>query len=203
MPNFKCKRVIGSSVFLLLLSCLSPGCGAEEPPDGITPINADYILSVFELQSSPSGPCSALMGVSSELIGDDGWAVCFPEEVELFSVMECLRGDEGLLSESTGQVRGWGVSRTGWDLFSKRRSSGQEFISVSGHGEIGLSLGEGDGERVLFAEMGIRHKSGELSIDDKLLYEGAFPRDTSLLLYRFLGGQTSAPQLCVVLEVQE
>jgi hypothetical protein len=188
--------------FTLLLSCLSVGCAAEDQSEGITPIKADYVLSVFELQSSSSGPCSALMGVSSTLLGDDGWAISFPDEAQLLSVMECLRGDEAVLYEDIGQIMGWGVSRAGWDLFSSRRLRGAEQVSVSGHGELSLSLGEKDGERVLFAEMQFRHKSGKLSIDDELLYEGVFPKNTSLLLYRFLASQHAAPQLCVVLELQ-
>lgn len=203
VPSFKPKRLCLSQALLLLLSCLSPGCGGADIPNGITPLNADYVLSVFELQSSVSGPCSALMGVSSDQIGVDGWAACFPVEAELLSVMECLRGDEAVLYESTGQVAGWGVSRAGWDLFSKRRTRGDELVSISGHGELALSLGEKDGERVLFTEMQVRHKSGKLSIDDKLRYEGAFPSNTSLLFYRFLDDRPSAPQLCVVLELQE
>ena len=203
VPSFRCKRFCLPQAVLLLLWCCSPSCGGEDHPEGITPIKADYVLSVFELQSSSRGPCPALMGVSSDQIGEDGWAVCLPAEAELLSVMECLRGDEAVLYESTGQVAGWGVSRDGWDLFTKRRTRGNESVSISGHGELTLSLGEKEGARVFFTEMQIRHKSGKLSIDDKLRYDGAFPRETSLLFYRFLNGQTSAPQLCVVLELQE
>ena len=202
VPSLKCKCLCLHKALLLLLLCLSPSCGGEGNPDGITPIKADYVLSVFELQSSSSGPCSALMGVSSDLLGDDGWAVSFPDERQLLSVLECLRGDEAVLYEDTGQVMGWGVSRAGWDLFSSRSSQGTEQVSISGHGELSLNLGEKDGERVFFAEMQFRHKSGKLSIDDELLYEGVFPRNTSLLLYRFLASQHAAPQLCVVLELQ-
>lgn len=187
----------------LLFSCLFVGCGAEGQPEGVTPVKADYVLSVFELQPSLGRPCSALMDVSSDLLGDDGWAISFPDESQLLSVMGCLRSEEAVLYEGTGQIMGWGTSHAGWDLFSSRRSQGGGQVSVSGHGELSLSLGEKEGERVLFTDMQLRHVSGELSIDDKLRYEDVFPRNTSLLLYRFLDGQRSGPQLCLVLELQE
>ena len=189
--------------FSLLLSCLSVGCAADDQPEGITTIKADYVLSVFELQSPSSGPCSALMGVPSDYLGDDGWAISFPDESQLLSVMGCLGTDEAVLYESTGHIMRWGESQAGWDLFSSRSLRGAGQVAVSGHGEMTLSLGERDGERVLFTEMQCRHTSNKFSIDDELLYEGAFPRNTSLLLYRFLSDRHSGPQLCVVLELQE
>jgi hypothetical protein len=119
------------------------------------------------------------------------------------SVVECLGADESVLHESTGQIMGWGKSQAGWDLFSSRQLRGGGQVAVSGHGEMTLSLGEKDGARVLFTEMQFRHTSDKFSIDDELLYEGVFPRNTSLLLYRFLSDRPSGPQLCVVLELQE
>ena len=119
------------------------------------------------------------------------------------SVMGCLGADESVLYESTGQIMGWGMSQAGWDLFSTRQLRGGGQVAVSGHGELTLNLGEKDGERVLLTEMQLRHTSDKFSIDDELLYEGVFPRNTSLLLYRFLSDRHSGPQLCVVLELQE
>jgi hypothetical protein len=188
---------------LILFALLSSACGGEELPEGVTPMNSEYVLTVFELQSPTSGPCPALMALSSDLIGDEGWSVCFPREEELSSVMDCLVGEETVLFESTGEIAGWGVSRTGWDIFAKRRMArGDDVVSVTGHGELALSLGVRDGERYLLVDMELRHKSGELSIDNQPRYEGVYPRGSSLVFYRFIDDRASAPQLCVVLELQ-
>ena len=117
--------------------------------------------------------------------------------------MDCLSGEETVLFESTGVIAGWGVSRTGWDIFTKRpMARGNGFASVTGHGELDLSLGERDGDRYMRVDLELRHKSGKLSIDDKPSYEGVYPRGSSLLFYRFIDDRASAPQLCVVLELQ-
>ena len=201
--GFKDTGAAWSQLSLILFSFITSACGGEELPEGVTPMNSEYVLTVFELQSPTSGPCPALMALSSDLVGDEGWSVCFPREEELSSVMDCLVGEETVLFESTGEIAGWGVSRTGWDIFAKRRMArGDEVVSVTGHGELALSLGVQDGERYLLVDMELRHKSGELSIDNQPRYEGVYPRGSSLVFYRFLDDRASAPQLCVVLELQ-
>ena len=201
--QFKNTKAAWSQLSLILFSFFTTACGGEELPEGVTPMSSEYVLTVFELQSPTSGPCPALMALSSDLIGDEGWSVCFPREEELSSVMDCLTGEETVLFESTGEIAGWGVSRAGWDIFAKRPvARGNDFVSVTGHGELDLSLGERDGERYLLVDMELRHKSGKLAIDDQPRYEGVCPRGSSLLFYRFIDDRASAPQLCVVLELQ-
>ena len=158
--GFKDTGAAWSQLSLVLFSFITSACGGEELPEGVTPMNSEYVLTVFELQSPTSGPCPALMALSSDLVGDEGWSVCFPTEEELSSVMDCLVGEETVLFESTGEIAGWGVSRTGWDIFTKRRMArGDDVVSVTGHGELALSLGVRESPGASFPDMLVSYRS--------------------------------------------
>ena len=202
MLSLRSLHVRLSVASLLFSPWLLSACGGGAIPEGVSPIDGDYVLTVFELQSPSAEPCAALMGLPREPVDGGAWFVCSPVESELLSVMDCLGRNEEVLSESTGRIFGWEESGAGWDLFSKRLSPGEAVVGISGHGVLTLSLGERDGERILQTQMEVQHQSGRLSVDDTLRYMGELPSGASLLFFCFLSEESSAPQLCVLLELQ-
>jgi hypothetical protein len=134
---------------LLFSPWLLSACGGGGVPEGVTPINGDYVLTVFEMQSPSAGPCAALVGLPRERVDGGAWFVCSPVERELSSVMDCFGRKGEVLSESTGRIFGWEESGAGWDLFSKRLSNGENVVGISGHGVLTLSLGSASERKAL------------------------------------------------------
>ena len=184
-----------------LLLALATACGTSDLPPGVNPGEADYVLTVFELPNPSEDPCPALQGLPSKQIDEGGWKVCFPKHTDLFSMLDCLGVDEGVLHEGTGRIFGWNEGGIGWGLFLKRSRLGGEEVVISGHGGGELGNGRRGMERVIRVDCEVQHQSGSYSMDGLLKYEGTLPKQKLIMFHRPVGEPSSAPLLCVALEI--
>ena len=185
----------------LLMATLFSACGAEDPMRGAEPIDADFVLTVFELKATASGPCGALSGLESEILEDGVWQVAFPTQEELLSVLDCRWEREDVLSEGTGRLLASAENRIGWELFSKRTTPGGLEYVISGGGEGDAFVGVRDGERIALINLEIFHKSSSHSIKGSLRYEGGWPARRALLLHRRVGERSNGPWVAVAIEL--
>jgi len=168
---------------------------------GVDPIETDFVLSVFELEATASGPCPALSSLRSEGLGEGGWQAALPTQEELLKVLDCRLEGEDVLYEGTGRLLGSGQNRIGWELFSKRTTlGGLEFV-ISGRGEGDALVGMRGGERVAMLDLEAEHRSGPHGLQGPLSYEGSWPEGSALLLHRRVGDRTNGPWGAVTIEL--
>lgn len=190
-----------TSTLSIFLTALLSACGAEDPMQSADPIDADFVLSVFELEATASGPCPALSGLQSEALEEGGWQVAFPTREELLSVLDCRWEGEDVLYEGTGRLLGGAQNRIGWELFSKRTTGGGLEFVISGRGEGGAFVGMRGEERVALIDLEAQHKSSTHSIQGSIRYEGSWPLERTLLFHRRVGERANSPWVAVTIEL--
>ena len=185
----------------LLLTALLSACGEEVSMEGVEPIDADFVLSVFEVQEIGGNPCAALSNLQSEVLGDGVGQVAFPTQDELLRVLDCRWDGEDVLYEGTGRLLKRAENRIGWELFSQRTTpGGQEFV-ISGRGEGDAFVALLDGERIAWVNLETQHQSSTNAFRGSLRYEGSWPHGRALLLHRRVGARANGPWLCVAIEL--
>ncbi len=192
---------LSTSTLSIFLTVPLSACGAEDPMQGADPIDADFVLSVFELESSASGPCQALTSLHSEASGEGGWQAAFPTQEELLGVLDCRQDGDHVLYEGTGRLLGGAQNRIGWELFSRRTTLGGLEFAISGRGEGDAFVGMRGGERVALIALEAQHHSGSHSLEGPVSYEGGWPIGTALLLHRRVGDRVNGPWVAVTIEL--
>jgi hypothetical protein len=190
-----------TSTLSIFLTALLSACGAEEPMQRADPIEADFVLSVFELEATASGPCPALSGLQSEALVEGGWQVAFPTQEELLSVLDCRWEGEDVLYESTGRLLGGEQNRIGWEFFSKRTTTGGLEYAISGRGEGDAFVGLRGEEHVALIDLEAQHKSSNHSIQGSIRYEGSWPMGRALLFHRRVGDRSNGPWVAITIEL--
>lgn len=184
-----------------ILTALLTACGSGDSTVGIEPLEADFVLSIFELEATASGPCAALTSLSGGQIGESGWEVVFPTQAEFLRVLDCRMEREDVLHESTGRLLGEGNNRIGWELFTRRTSRGGLEYAISGRGEGEVVVGLRDEERVVLIDLDVRHQSSLHSIEGGMRHEGPWPSGRLFLMHRRVGKSVKAPWVCVAMEL--
>ena len=190
-----------TSTLSIFLTALLSACGAEDPMQGADPIDAEFVLSVFELEATASGPCPALSGLQSEALGEGGWQVSFPTQNELLSVLDCRWEREDVLYESTGRLLGGEQNRIGWELFSKRTTAGGLEYAISGRGEGDAFVGLRGEERVALIDLEAQHHSSKHRTHGSIRYEGSWPQGSALLFHRRVGDRSDGPWVAITIEL--
>ena len=190
-----------TSTLSFFLTALLSACGAEEQVQGVDPIDADFVLSVFELEATAGGPCVALSSLQSEVSGEGGWQAAFPTQEELLSVLDCRLEGEDVLYEGTGRLLGGSKNRIGWELFSKRTTAGGLEFVISGSGEGDAFVGMRGEERVALINLVAQHHSSSQMVRGPVRYEGVWPLERALLLYRRVGDRADARWVAVAIEL--
>ena len=168
---------------------------------GVEPIDTDFVLSVFELEVTASGPCPALSSLHSEALGESGWQASFPTQEELLSVLDCRWEGEDVLYEGTGRLLSSSRNRIGWELFSKRITAGGLEFAISGRGEGDAFVGMRGEERVALIDLEVQHNSSTHSTQGSVRYEGGWLVGRALLLHRRVGDRASGPWVAVAIEL--
>jgi len=200
-------QAIGSKVALTLSLCaLLSACGVDEDRDGLRgheALEADYVISVLELEPSGEEPCPALSRIESAQSGDGAWRACFATPNQLLRVLDCRPKGQDILVERTGRLLASGENRVGWELFSNRSSGGGVEFVTSGHGEGELFVGIDSerSERVVSIGLEVEHHSGPHSLQAPLQFAGDWPRGRVLLLCRRVSDRANSPWLTVAIEL--
>lgn len=188
-------------VLATILAALLTACGVEDSLVGIEPLEADFVLSVFELEASARGPCAALTSLPGVELGEGSWEAVFPTQKELLEVLDCRWEGQDVLYEGTGRLMGGMKNRVGWELFARRTTTGGMEFAISGQGEGEVVVGLRGGERVAWIELDTQHQSSTHSVEGSLRYEGPWPSGRLLLMHRRVGERANAPWVCVAIEL--
>ena len=200
-------QAIRSKVALALSLCaLLSACGVDEERGSVkghAALEADYVISVFELKATGAEPCPALSRIESAESADGLWEVCFATPNQLLRVLDCRPKGHDILIEQTGRLLASGENRIGWDLFSNRSSGGGIEYVISGHGEGDLFVGVDmeESERVVSITLETEHHSGPHSFQAPLQFDGDWPKGRALLLYRRISDRANSPWLTVAIEL--
>lgn len=193
---------ISTKLSLLLGFCaLLSGCGTQSGEGRPQAIEADYVISVFELRASGDAPCPALKRLESAPAGEGGWRTTVAGPNQLLKVLDCRPEGQDILIEETGRLLATGENKVGWELFLQQRSGGGVRYVTSGRGEGELFVGLEGGERVVTLELEVEHRSGSHQLEAPLSYEGAWPPGRALLLYKRISERANSPWLIVAMEL--
>lgn len=193
---------ISTKLSLLLGFCaLLSGCGTQSEEGRPHAIEADYVISVFELGASGSAPCPALKGLESAPAGEGGWRATVAGPNQLLKVLDCRPEGQDILIEETGRLLATGENKVGWELFLQQRSGGGVRSVTSGRGEGELFVGLEGEERVVALELEVEHRSGSHQLEAPLRYEGAWPSGRALLLYKRISERANSRWLIVAMEL--